>query len=206
MPRPGHNDLPAPDNTFIRYDRHGNVQHWPDYGQDRTPPVEISDAERKRRINFRIFILRCIQTLIATIYLPFLLFSVTHKGWWTGIQRPMGLGRKLLSISHRPVAVVKLNIPKLVGATAATYLTSFYYQMASCSHTDRWFYRWWPACLIDLGNMILWITTTVYMCGSKGKDYRHLFDEPPYFPWGFAAGLAGIQGYYPPPPLFYQVF
>ena len=113
MPRPGHNDLPAPDNTVPRYDRHGNVQHWPVYGgREPPPPVVISEAERRRRIEFSIFILRCLQTLIATIYLPFLLFSVTHKGWWTGIQRPMSLGCKLLPISHCPVAVVKLISPK----------------------------------------------------------------------------------------------
>jgi len=44
--------------------------------------------------------------------------------------------------------------------------------------------------IIELIIMVLWGTTLVTMTLPKGKDFKHLFDEPPYWKWSIAVVLA----------------
>ena len=45
----------------------------------------------------------------------------------------------------------------------------------------------------ELTLLAFWYGTMVLMCQPKGKDYKNMFDRPPYVPWGMGLFCAAVE-------------
>ncbi|KAK3177000.1 hypothetical protein OEA41_008326 [Lepraria neglecta] len=124
-----------------------------------------------------LFNVRILQVTLAFIYLILICYSGVHHGYWNNLSQPLGFG-----ISSSMLTIL-ISVPSLLKRDLST-------STAVGSYVLR-FMR----VVFEFVMMALWAAAFVTMLLPKGKDFRLLFNKPPYAEWDIAVVLAAFQVY-----------
>lgn len=143
--------------------------------------------------------LRPAQLVLACVYGMLIGYSALHRGWWMDIQLPIILGCRSpheLSPSwfnfpfHAEPSTTDLALGSTICPFILSYLNFRHDPGAGVRATLVWVTRF----SFDLVLVTLWIITGYTMCFlDKGKDYRNLFNQPPYKTWFAASFITGFE-------------
>lgn len=106
--------------------------------------------------------MRALEMMIAVGFISLLLYSAFHKGWWFNITSPLVVG---------------------IIATTFTILIGMHAIVGEAKGSYEGFFSTQNTLIMDGVSFAAWVATFITMCLGKGKDYKHLFDTPPYTAW-----------------------
>ncbi|KAL6716908.1 hypothetical protein ACLMJK_004820 [Lecanora helva] len=121
-------------------------------------------------------LLRANQIIFALIVLIMLCYSGVHHGWWRNLGQPLGFG-----ITASLLTLV-IAIPTIFGYTSTA---------VTASH--RAFFLHFMRVIAEFVLIALWSATFATMLLPKGKDFKLLFERPPYAEWDVAACLSAFE-------------
>jgi len=166
-----------------------------------------------------LFSIRTVQCVLAVAYFILLAYSACHHGWWmmSNLSMPLGFGCKCSPTypndpltTHQTTTTThptpsanppqsQLTPPPPVSAALLTIpasLPTFLNHNSPQSHTRTRAQR----AILHFSRTILewvligfWSAAFITMLLNKGKDFKLLFDKPPYTEWIVAAVLAAIE-------------
>ncbi|MCJ1366774.1 hypothetical protein MMC16_005904 [Acarospora aff. strigata] len=129
---------------------------------------------------------RVAQLTVCLLYLAVLCWACANIGYWTNVT-----GAVILGISTSILTTMTLLYHILTLYRHHTHTTTRTSLIAPSLS---------PNPVVTLGKiaaeillLAMWAGTGALMLRPKGKDFRFLFDEPPYVAWGMAVALVGVE-------------
>lgn len=146
-----------------------------------------------------------LQVINCLAYLVLMVWSAVHHGWWMHINPIVacgGISSKSDCWSYRRRHA---NIYMSVVLALSTILAILYFVCHTLGDRSldgpgihhltpcRRFKFMSPTC--NMIGLVWGILLAAMVITPKGKDFRNLFDQPPYTAWGVAGSLAVVEVY-----------
>ena len=154
-----------------------------------------------------LLVVRIFEIVLALIEIILLSYSGVHHGYWNNLGSALGFGSTFLQLlpprphssttctySHsRHTLTARTTVTASILTVPIAAVTLAKYNDARATTSRHRFFLYYMRVITEIILIAFWTAAFISMLLPKGKDYRQLFDKPPYVWWDIAILISVFQ-------------